>query len=61
MTQQYYNLVCFNYYVSDVSIMRSDCIRELGVMLDSKLYFNFHVYFVYTQALRTLELICYIT
>jgi hypothetical protein len=51
----------FNYYVKDVFILRSDCIKDLGVMLDSKLYFHCHVDFVYSQALRTLGLIRYIT
>jgi hypothetical protein len=43
--------------ISDALILRSDCIRDLGVMLDSKLYFHCHVDFVYSQALRTLGLI----
>jgi hypothetical protein len=37
----------FNCYVKDVLISRSDCIEDLGVMLDSKLYFHCHVDFVY--------------
>jgi len=55
------NCVHFNYCVSNVLILRSDCIKDLGVMLDSKLYFHCHVDFVYSQALRTLGLIRYIT
>jgi hypothetical protein len=31
--------------------------RDLGVMLDSKLYFHYHIDFVYSQELRTLGLI----
>jgi hypothetical protein len=31
------NSIRFNYYVSGVSILRTDCIKDLGVMLDSKL------------------------
>jgi hypothetical protein len=53
--------VHFNYYVSNEIILRSDCIKDLGVMLDSKLYFHRHVDFVYPQALRTLGLIRYVT
>jgi hypothetical protein len=34
------NSIRFNYYVSGVSILRTDCIKDLGVMLDSKLYFH---------------------
>jgi hypothetical protein len=36
-------------------------IKDLGVMLDIKLYFHCHVDFVYSQALRTLGLINFIT
>jgi hypothetical protein len=39
----------------------SDCTKDLGVMLDSKLYFYRHVDFVHSQALRTLGLIRYVT
>jgi hypothetical protein len=55
------NSVHFNYYVSNAFILRSNTIKDLGVMLGSKLYFHSHVDFVYAQALRTLGLICYIT
>jgi hypothetical protein len=55
------NSVHFNYYVSNEIILHSDCIKDLGVTLDSKLYFYRHVDFVYSQALRTLGLICYVT
>jgi hypothetical protein len=37
------NNVNFNYYVSNVTILRSYCIKDIGVMLGSKLYFHFHV------------------
>jgi hypothetical protein len=55
------NSVHFNYYVSNEIILRSDCIKDLGIMLDSKLYFHRHADFVYSQALRTLGLIRYVT
>jgi hypothetical protein len=51
----------FNYYVKDVLILRSDCVNDLGVMLGSKLYIHCHVDFVYSQALRSLRLIRFIT
>jgi hypothetical protein len=54
------NSVHFNYYVSNAIILRSDSINDLGVMLDSKLYFHRHVDFVHFQALRTLGLIRYV-
>jgi hypothetical protein len=53
--------VHFNYYVSNEIVLRSDCIKGFGIMLDSKLYFNRHVAFVHSQALRTLGLIRYVT
>jgi hypothetical protein len=40
--------------VSDILILHSDSIEDLGVTLDSKLYFHCHVDFVYSQAFRTL-------
>jgi hypothetical protein len=54
------NSVHFNYYVSNKIILHSDCIKDLGVMLHSKLYFHCHVDFVHSQALRTLGLIRYV-
>jgi hypothetical protein len=41
-------------------MFRSDCIKDLGIMLDSKLHLHRHVDFVHSQALRTLELIRFI-
>jgi hypothetical protein len=55
------NSVHFNCYVSNEITLRSDCIKDLGVMLDSKLYFHRHVDFTYSQALSTLGLIRYVT
>jgi hypothetical protein len=46
---------------SNILILRSHCIRDLGVMLDSKLYFHCHVDFVHSQTLRTSGLIRLIT
>jgi hypothetical protein len=54
------NNIHFNYCVTDGLIMRSDCVKYLGVMLDSKLYLHCHVDFVYSQELRTLGLIHYV-
>jgi hypothetical protein len=41
------NSVHFNYYVTNEIILCSDCIKDLGVTLDSKLYFHCHVDFVH--------------
>jgi hypothetical protein len=38
--------VHFNYYVSEVLILRSDSIKDLRVTLDSKVNFHCHVDFV---------------
>jgi hypothetical protein len=54
------NSTCFNYFVSGVSILRSDCIKDMGVMLDSKLHFHSHVDYLHSQGLRALGLIRYI-
>jgi hypothetical protein len=56
-----FNSAHFNYCVSNAIILRSACIQDLGVMLDSKLYFHSHVDFEHSQALRTLGLIRYVT
>jgi hypothetical protein len=41
--------------------LRAECAKDLGVMVDSKLYFHCHVDFVYSQAQRTLGLIRFVT
>jgi hypothetical protein len=51
----------FKYFVKDVLILRAECIKDLCVTLNSKLYFHCHVDFVYSQALRALGLIRIIT
>jgi hypothetical protein len=51
----------FKYFVKDVLILRAECIKYLGVIIDSKLHFHWRVDFVYSQALRTLGLIRFIT
>jgi hypothetical protein len=43
------NSIHFKYSVKDVLILHSDCIKDIGVMVDSKLYFHCHVDFVYSQ------------
>jgi hypothetical protein len=54
------NSIHFKYFVKDVLILRAECIKDLGLMVDSKLYFHCHVDFVYSQALRTLGLIRFV-
>jgi hypothetical protein len=46
----------FNYYFSGVLIVRTDCVKDLGVTLDSKLHFHRHadyLTFSGTKAVRT--------
>jgi hypothetical protein len=54
------NGIHFNYYIGYVLLLRSDPINDLGVPLDSKLYFHCYVDFV-SHSLRILGLIRYIT
>jgi hypothetical protein len=51
----------FNYKLSNNPILRSQCVKDLGVLLDSKLYFRHHVDYISSQGLKILGLICYIT
>jgi hypothetical protein len=55
------NSINFKYFVKDVLILPAECIKDLGVLVDSKLYFHCHIDFVYSQAVRTLGLIRFIT
>jgi hypothetical protein len=55
------NSIYFNYYVDNLLIVRTDCVKDLGVMLDSKLYFHRHIDNLYSRALKLLGLICFIT
>jgi hypothetical protein len=42
----------FNYYASDVSVLHTDCIKDLK--LGSKLHFHCHMDYIHSQALRIL-------
>jgi hypothetical protein len=55
------NSIHFYYCVRDVSILSTECIKDLDVMLDSKLHFHRHADDVYSQTLRMLALISHIT
>jgi hypothetical protein len=55
------NSIHFKYFVKYVLILGAECIKDLCVMLDSKLYFHCQVDFVYSHALSTLGLIRLIT
>jgi hypothetical protein len=51
----------FNYKLSNNPILRCQCVKDLGVLLDSKLYFHHHVDYISAQGLKMLGLIRYIT
>jgi hypothetical protein len=55
------NSIYFNYYVDNVLIVRTDCVKDLGVMLDSKLHFHRHIDKLYSRALKLFGLIRFIT
>jgi hypothetical protein len=46
--------IYFNYFLGDLLIVRTGCVIEVGVMLDSKLHFDHHVY-LQSQALNLIE------
>jgi hypothetical protein len=51
----------FNYFVGDLLIVRIDCVKDIGVMIDRKLHFHRHVDYLHYQALKHLRLIRFIT
>jgi hypothetical protein len=55
------NSIHFNYYVDSLLIVPTDCVKDLGVMLNSKLHFHCHIDYLYSRALKLLGLIRYIT
>jgi hypothetical protein len=55
------NSILFNYKLCNNLVARSQCVKDLGVLLDYKLYFHQHVHCILSQGLRMLGLIRYIT
>jgi hypothetical protein len=51
----------FDYVLGDVLIVRTDCVKDLGAMLYSKLHFHRHVDCLSSQALKLLGVISFIT
>jgi hypothetical protein len=47
--------------VGNLLIVQTDSIKDLGDMLDSKVHFHRHVDYLYSRALKLLELIRFIT
>jgi hypothetical protein len=50
-----------NYKLSGTNIMRTDCITDLGMLLDSKLFFHHHVDCIFYKSLKTLGLVHMLT
>ena len=51
------NPLIHDYKLSNVSLRRENCVKDLGVLLDSKLTFKQHVSFVFDKACRNLGFI----
>ena len=48
------NEIPFDYTLEDNSLEHSDCVRDLGVYIDKKLNFNYHINEITQNALKTL-------
>jgi hypothetical protein len=55
------NSIYFNYNLCNNPVARSQCVKDLGVLLDCKLYFHQHINYIFSQSLKMLGLIRYIT
>jgi hypothetical protein len=55
------NALLLKYKLGDYYIKRTDCIKGLGVFIDSKLYFQSHVDYIFSQSTKLLGLIRNIT
>jgi hypothetical protein len=55
------NTLLLKYKLGDFYITRTDCIKDLGVFIDSKLYFHSHVDYIFPQSIKPLVLIRNIT
>jgi hypothetical protein len=54
------NSTHFNYFLGDLLNVRTGCVKDLGVMLDSKLHLHRRVDCLHVQALKLLGLIRFI-
>ena len=55
------NWIKFEYKLNGIPIPRTACINDLGVLLDSKLYFHSHVDYLFSTSIKMLGLIRVIT
>jgi hypothetical protein len=51
----------YQYRLGNSPILRADCIKDLGVYIDSKLHFHQHVDFLFSHTMKLLGLIRTIT
>jgi hypothetical protein len=59
--RQFFFTLHFNNHTGDVLVLNTDCVKFLGVMLESKLFFQQHVNYTPSQSLELLGLIRFIT
>jgi hypothetical protein len=55
------NTLLLKYKLGDSYIIRTDCIKDLGVFIDSKLYFHSHVDYIFSQSIKLFGLVRNIT
>jgi hypothetical protein len=55
------NSIYFNYKLCNNPVARSQCVKDLGVLLYCKLYFYQHINYIFSQGLKILGLIRNIT
>jgi hypothetical protein len=55
------NVPYYNYKICDSSVTRTETIKDLGILLDSKLHFHAHVDCIFSQSIKTLGLIRTVT
>jgi hypothetical protein len=55
------SMLNYQYRLGNFFIMRIDCIKDFGVHIDCKLHFHRHVDFLFSHAMKLLELICTLT
>jgi hypothetical protein len=55
------NVLYYIYKICDSSVTGTDTIKDLGILLDSKLHFHAHVDYIFSQSIKTLALIRTVT
>jgi hypothetical protein len=55
------NVLNSNYVLYNFGILSTDCFKDCGVLLGTKLYFHQHVYYLFSHAKKSIGLIRNIT